>query len=113
YGDVGFGFSQSLFEVVDVVDGEFAPGGADFAAVGIESHDDLEPLAVEAAVRNKGGAEVSNADENDADAAVGAQNAFKIFAQVFDVVAEAGNTELAEISQIFAHLGAIDTEEVG
>ena len=78
-------------------DGDAHAFAANLAFVGIEGDNHAEAVALElGGVTEEGLAEVADADEGEADGAVGAQDRLDARAEFLDVIAQARHAELAE-----------------
>ena len=87
--------------------------GALSGGVSVESGDDLESFAREAAVSEEGAAEVTSADEDDGLEAGGSENIGEFFGQGGDGIAEAAGSEVADVGEIFPELGGLDAGGAG
>ena len=86
---------------------------ADLGSVDIDDAGDGEASIAEPAVAREGLTEVAGADDHDGPVVGEAELAADLVDQVLDLVADATGAVRAEIAEILADLGRVDTREVG
>src|SRR6185503_6526947 len=114
HGDADAVAAGEFLEVVDVEDWH-APARllANFRALVVEERQDFESFLSEARVVGQREPEVAGADDGDPQLAIEAQNLAQMALQIADVVADAADTELAEIREILANLRGVQVELLG
>ena len=102
--DLGVVFAEVGFEVGDVTDGVAVDVGANDLGVGVIAGDDIEALALEAGVGGDRATEASNADDDNAPAAVETEDVAEFVEQSLYGVAATLFAEATEIGEVFANL---------
>ena len=103
--------TREPFQVAYVVNGYTATRFmSDFLVRDIEQRSNLEPLLAEAGVVGEREPEVSGTHDAHSQASVESQNLTQMTAEFLDVIADAPNSELAEICQVLANLRRIQVE---
>src|SRR5262245_11487953 len=113
-GDVDAVALDALPELVDVENADAAlRSSSDLRPLRIEQRDDGKPFLTEPRVIRQRQAEVAGAEDGHAHRAIESQNHPQVALELFHVVADAADTELAQICQVLSNLGCVQLELFG